>query len=165
MQQGGSNRFNVSLEDLDNALGGFLQIRDPVGTDTVNDESAHGSAFQRINAFEDGFTGGTEKCKTYEDESFNFVPEVFVPGSLDQAEQGNLPFDQVEPLVTANLEGFWNFAFPQVANGKKWTTAKINPFDPAKGVTCGKTTVKGDRPSASTSTALTTTRSASTRRT
>src|SRR5204862_5470798 len=54
VQQGGSKDFTVQLSDLDNAIGGFLLIRDPVGTDTVNDVSAHGSAFQRINAFEDG---------------------------------------------------------------------------------------------------------------
>jgi hypothetical protein len=45
----------------------------------------HGSAFQRLNAFEDGLTGGTETCATYEDETFNFVPELFEPGSLDEA--------------------------------------------------------------------------------
>jgi predicted metalloprotease len=143
VQQGGSQKFKVSLGDLDNALGGFLQIRDPVGTDTVNDESAHGSAFQRINAFEDGLNGGMDKCKTYEDETFNFVPEVFVPGSLDQAQQGNLPFDEVEPLVIKNLEGFWGEALPLLPGGKKWTEAKTNPFDPTAGFTCGKSTVKG----------------------
>ncbi len=144
VQEGGSKAFRVSPEDLDNALGGFLTIRDPVGTDAVNDESAHGSAFQRINAFEDGFTQGTEKCKTYEDESFNFVPDAFEPGSADQQEQGNLPFDQVEPVVTENLGGFWTVAFPMIAKGQKWTEPKINPFDPATGFKCGDKSVSGD---------------------
>jgi predicted metalloprotease len=85
VEEGESNAFKVSLQDLDNALSGFLIIRDPVGIDSVNDESAHGSAFQRLNAFEDGLTGGTETCATYEDETFNFVPELFEPGSLDEA--------------------------------------------------------------------------------
>ncbi len=91
VQAGDSKAFKVTITDLDNAIGGFLLIRDPVGTDTVNDVQAHGSAFQRINAFEDGLQGGTEKCKSYEDETFNFVPEVFDPGTIDQAQQGNLP--------------------------------------------------------------------------
>jgi predicted metalloprotease len=69
---------------------------------------------------------------------------VFEPGSLDQAEQGNLPFEDVEPLVTANLEGFWTVAFPTIANGNKWTEAKINAFDPDEGFKCGNKTVKGD---------------------
>lgn len=146
VQQGGSKAFKVTLTDLDNAIGGFLLIRDPVGTDTVNDVQAHGSAFQRINAFEDGLQGGTAKCKSYEDENFNFVPEVFDPGTIDASQQGNLPFPDVEPLVIANLEGFWTTAWNAVKRqaGSKWTPATINAFDPAQGVTCGGETKKGD---------------------
>lgn len=145
VQGGGVDGLEVTPADLDNAIGGFLLIRDPVGTDTVNDESAHGSAFQRINAFQDGLEGGMEKCKTYEDLAINFVPEVFVPGSQDEAQQGNLPFNEVEPLVIANLEGFWTKAFNVIESGSdNWTTAKTNPFDPRDGVTCGNDTAKGD---------------------
>jgi predicted metalloprotease len=139
---GGSDKFKVELGDLDNALGGFLQIRDPVGTNSIQDESAHGSAFQRINAFEDGLKEGAERCKAYEDGTINFVPEVFDPGSLDEAENGNLPFPQVEPLVIANLEGFWTRAFQDIQ--KEWTTAKTNAFDPETGVSCGDKSEKGD---------------------
>src|SRR3954451_10059856 len=140
--EGGSTKFKVQLSDLDNALGGFLQIRDPVGTDSTTDESAHGSAFQRINAFEDGLQEGPERCKQYEDGTINFVPEVFEPGSLDEAQNGNLKFPEVEPLVIANLEGFWTRAFQDIQ--KEWTTAKTNAFDPEKGVSCGGKSAKGD---------------------
>jgi len=143
VEDGRSKTFKVSLQDLDNALSGFLTIRDPVGIDTVNDESAHGSAFQRINAFEDGLNGGTKTCATYEDETFNFVPEVFEPGSLDEALQGNLPFDDVEPLTVANLEGFWNVAFPLISSGSEWTQAGVNSFAPDDGFTCGSKRYKG----------------------
>src|SRR5581483_3117120 len=143
VQQGNSKAFKVSLADLDSALGGFLQIRDPVGTDSVHDESAHGSAFQRINAFEDGLNGGAEKCKSYETNGFDFVPEVIDQGTIDPT-GGNLPFEKVEPLVIANLEGFWSIAFPQIAGNKRWTAATTNPFDPAKGVTCGDKSFKGN---------------------
>ncbi|MEY2456350.1 MAG: hypothetical protein QOK06_1444 [Acidimicrobiaceae bacterium] len=139
---GGSDKFKVQLADLDNALGGFLQIRDPIGTDSIRDESAHGSAFQRINAFEDGLKDGAARCKAYEDGTINFVPEVFEQGSLDQATQGNLPFPEVEPLVTANLEGFWTRAFQDI--NKTWTKATTNPFDPARGVRCGNKSAQGD---------------------
>src|SRR4051794_6320023 len=137
-----SAKFKVQLSDLDNALGGFLQIRDPIGTDSIADESAHGSAFQRINAFEDGLQEGPDRCKQYEDGSINFVPEVFEAGSLDEAQNGNLKFPEVEPLVIANLEGFWTRAFQDIQ--KPWTTAKTNPFDPEQGVTCDGKTAKGD---------------------
>ena len=140
VQQGASKDFKVELSDLDAALGGFLLIRDPVGTDTVNDVSAHGSAFQRINAFEDGLKDGPESCKTYEQETFNFVPEVFDPGDIEQ--NPDLPFAEVEPLVIANLEGFWTVAFADI--NKTWTKAKINAYDPASGAKCGNETKQGD---------------------
>ena len=140
--EGGSDKFKVQLADLDNALGGFLQIRDPVGTELDQDESAHGSAFQRINAFEDGLKDGAERCKAYEDGDFNVVPEVFEAARPTRPRRGNLPFPEVEPLVIANLEGFWTRAFQDI--NKTWTTAKTNAFDPAKGVTCGDKTAKGD---------------------
>jgi predicted metalloprotease len=143
VQQGGSTSFKVTPADLDAALGGFLLIRDPVGTDPVRDENAHGSAFQRINAFADGLKDGAAKCKTYEDLSFNFVPEV-EQGNLNQAQPPDLPFNEVEPLVIANLEGFWPTAFGAIGGSKRWTPAKTNPFDPARGVTCGAKTFKGD---------------------
>ncbi|MEY2460057.1 MAG: hypothetical protein QOG30_1887 [Acidimicrobiaceae bacterium] len=143
VQQGDSRVFKVSAADLDASLGGFLLIRDPVGTDPVTDENAHGSAFQRINAFADGLKDGAAKCKTYEDLSFNFVPEV-EPGDLAQGQSGDLPFNEVETLVTANLEGFWTAAFVVRGGSKQWTPAKTNPFDPARGVTCGNKTLKGD---------------------
>ena len=143
VQNGGSKDFTVQLSDLDNAIGGFLLIRDPVGTDTVNDVSAHGSAFQRINAFEDGLKGGGDTCKDYENETFNFVPETFDPGDLaDPAAAANLPFPEVEPLVIANLEAFWTNAFRDIE--QQWKAAKINAFDPDEGVSCGKDKTQGD---------------------
>jgi predicted metalloprotease len=143
VQQGGSTAFKATPADLDAALGGFLLIRDPVGTDAVADENAHGSAFQRISAFADGLKEGADKCKTYEDLSFNFVPEV-EPGSLAEGQSGDLPFEEVETLVTANLEGYWPPAFSVIAPSDQWTSANTNPFDPARGVTCGNETFKGD---------------------
>jgi len=138
--EGNSDLFELSLGDLDSAIGGFLKIRDPIGTDVVS-ASAHGSAFQRINAFEDGLMSGAERCKDYEDGSFNVVPEVFTD-TADLEAGGNLPFDQVEPLVLPDLERFWSTAFVDI--GLEWTQATINAYDPDEGVECGDETAKGD---------------------
>ena len=142
VQQGRSNAFEVTPADLDASLGGFLLIRDPVGTDVVADENAHGSAFQRINAFADGLNEGADKCKGYEEFSFNFVPEV-EPGALEE-QALDLPFGEVEALVTANLEGFWTAAFPLIAPSERWAQARTNPFDPEQGVACGDVSFEGD---------------------
>lgn len=140
---GNSKLFDLKLSDLDSALGGFLQIRDPVGFDSVNDPQGHGSAFQRINAFEDGLTGGGETCKAYADGTFTVVPDTFTD-EADYQNQGNLPFDQVEPLAIRNLEAFWTKAIADV--GKAWTTLRTNAYDPATDtVTCGADSAKGDK--------------------
>lgn len=143
VQDGGSNEFEVTAADLDASLGGFLLIRDPVGTDVVGDENAHGSAFQRVSAFADGLREGTEKCKTYEALSFNFVPEV-EPGSLDEAQSFDLSYDAVEPLVTNNLDAFWIAAFGAIAPSGRWTLPNLNPFDPETGISCEETSFEGD---------------------
>jgi predicted metalloprotease len=140
--EGNSQLFELKLSDLDSALGGFLQIRDPVGFDSINDPNGHGSAFQRINAFEDGLTGGGDACKAYADGTFTVVPEVFTD-ETDYENQGNLPYDQIEPLTLRNLEAFWTKAIADI--GKAWTTLKTNAYDPdTDTVKCGSDTAKGD---------------------
>ena len=50
-----------SLDDLDKAIAGFLELRDGVGTDAA-DPAAHGTGFDRIGAFIEGFEQGLERC-------------------------------------------------------------------------------------------------------
>jgi predicted metalloprotease len=139
--EGHSNLWELKLSDLDQALGGFLQIRDPVGTDTVNDASAHGSAFQRINAFEDGLSEGADRCKDYESGNITFVPETFT-SETDYANSGNLPLHQLEPAVAQNLDAFWAKAFTDIS--KSWTALSAYPFNPdTEKVACGSESATG----------------------
>ncbi|MGQ0617691.1 MAG: neutral zinc metallopeptidase [Acidimicrobiia bacterium] len=139
--EGGSSRFRATDADLDNALGGFLQIRDPLGTDFGTDPNAHGSAFQRIGAFEEGLRQGAAHCQGYEEEGRSFIPEDF-NDTIDFLNEGNLPYAQVEPLVVANLNAFWSRVF--VGAGATWAEPAIEAFDPDDGVRCGPRTFKGD---------------------
>ncbi len=52
----------VRAPELDDVLRGYLQLRDPVGTG-LNEQSAHGSYFDRVSAFQEGFTDGVEACR------------------------------------------------------------------------------------------------------
>ena len=54
--------------ELDDLLRGYLQLRDPVGT-ALNEESAHGSYFDRVSAFQEGFDDGAQACRD------NFGPD------------------------------------------------------------------------------------------
>ena len=49
--------FDVSSKDLDAALAGILDLRDTPGTSDI-DPNAHGSGFDRVGAFQDGFDTG-----------------------------------------------------------------------------------------------------------
>lgn len=61
--EGKSPRFTLSTADgLDHVLAGIITTRDPVmDSDTENDDE-HGSALDRISAFQMGFLSGTPAC-------------------------------------------------------------------------------------------------------
>ncbi|OBK15040.1 peptidase [Mycobacterium asiaticum] len=62
---GKSPRFTLSTADgLDHVLAGIITTRDPVmDADSQNDDE-HGSALDRISAFQMGFVTGTQACAT-----------------------------------------------------------------------------------------------------
>ncbi|HXY91570.1 MAG TPA: neutral zinc metallopeptidase [Acidimicrobiia bacterium] len=100
-----SDTFNLKPGELDQALSGYLYFRDPTGTSPAQ-QGAHGSAFDRISAFNDGFTGGAKQCKNYET-SPPIVTEIPFTSSSDQARQGDLPFADLLPLVRRDLDDYW----------------------------------------------------------
>jgi len=59
-----SENITLSPGDLDEAIAGFVVFRDAPGT-PEEDPEAHGSAFQRIGAFQDGVINGAEACVVY----------------------------------------------------------------------------------------------------
>jgi predicted metalloprotease len=99
---------DVSLpidRDLDVALAGFLEFRDPPGVDPSH-EGAHGNAFDRVSAFQDGFEDGTDRCAGYEDEP----PEVTETGFTSQedyANGGDLPLAEAIDLIRPDLDDYW----------------------------------------------------------
>lgn len=90
---------------LTGAIGGFLSYADPVGV-TAQAEGAHGSGFDRVGAFQDGYVNGAARCVTY---AKSLPPTFALPftSAADYANGGNLPFDEVEPLMVADLDRFW----------------------------------------------------------
>lgn len=117
---GGSDVLQVSVDDLDSAVAGFLSLRDAPGTPT-SDPSAHGSAFDRVGAFQDGFLNGAERCAEYED-IFESGGSTAIPLEFTSEEDfqsgGNAPFDPNEEgnifdLTFGSLETFWSQAMEQ----------------------------------------------------
>lgn len=134
--------FGASGESLDDAIGGFLELRDSVGVGG-GDPQAHGSGFDRVSAFQQGFEGGNAVCTTYEDDPPAVVAIPF--GSrADLGREGNLPLAElIEPLLL-DLESFYTAMFDDL--GEVWTPiADVVPVDPATDVVdCGDETISGD---------------------
>ncbi len=134
--------FSTEDDALDQAVAGLLELRDALGV-AADDPQAHGSGFDRVGAFQDGYERGPSTCATYEDEP---PPVVAMPFSSfdDQVQGGNLPLDQlIEPLV-ADLESFFTALLDEL--GATWDPVDdIVPLDPATDVVdCGSRRIEGD---------------------
>ena len=91
--------------DLDVALAGMISVADQVGTQPTSGR-AHGSAFDRITAFQQGFDNGANRCATWLKDHPDFV-EIPFSDVQDLSTGGNLPLDELIPLVTADLDAYW----------------------------------------------------------
>jgi predicted metalloprotease len=110
---GTDTALHLSTADLDRALAGFLQLRDPSGVDGGQD-GAHGNAFDRVSAFQDGLQSGAEACKAYT-RTPPEVTETAFTSYADQATNGDLPLDQALPLLEQSLDGYWSQTVPSAA--------------------------------------------------
>lgn len=141
---GDSEVLAVTIDDLDLAVAGFLTLRDAVGT-PANDPAAHGSAFDRVGAFQDGFLNGVERCAEYEeiyDRGGSTVIDLQFRSEEDFQRRGNAPFDpaidgNIFALTLGSLEAFWTDALP-AQFGVEWEplapddqVIAVDPSDPA----------------------------------
>jgi predicted metalloprotease len=144
--EGRSKRFKLELDSLDKAIAGFLDLRDEVGGD-ASDPQAHGTGFDRIGAFTEGFGQGLDRCRDYPDlydAGELVVVEVPFTDREDFERGGNLPLDQIVDLATEDLEQFWTVVFGEL--GQTWDPVDlVSPLDPETDeVTCGDETYRGD---------------------
>jgi predicted metalloprotease len=146
VEEGGSEFFEVTLDDLDKAVAGFLELRDGVGT-AAADPAAHGTGFDRIGSFVDGYRLGLEHCAGFPEAGASgelVVVEVPFTDLDDFQRGGNLPLSELAPLLEADLENFWSTVFDE--QGRTWRPLRaIVPFDPEAGeITCGDETFQGE---------------------
>jgi predicted metalloprotease len=111
VREAGDRSFVVDGPTLDRAVAGFLELRDTPGT-SVADPGAHGSAFDRIRAFQEGVDGGAEACADYtpSDVASRLVDLRFTT-TEDLASGGNLPLQEAFDTVVADLSDFWEAAY------------------------------------------------------
>ena len=125
--------------DIRTGLIAMITVRDPVGIDQLT-PGGHGSAFDRVGAFQVGFTEGPQRCVELIEDPLPLAPNEFVPGSRDERNQGNLPFGyddgQIVDLVVDDLNAFWPEAV--AAEGGELAPLTVTPVDAASDIECAE---------------------------
>ncbi|HET9143673.1 neutral zinc metallopeptidase [Actinophytocola sp.] len=114
---GKAAHLQVGKDRLDSALESLITFRDPIGTDQ-GDKGAHGDAFDRVSAFQDGYDQGLKLCADMSVANRKFTLRGFTDAG-DAERGGNLPFDQLVKSMTEDLNSFFNTTVTQA--GKRWT--------------------------------------------
>jgi predicted metalloprotease len=117
----------VRTPELDDVIRGFLFLRDDVGSDPEGTQ-AHGSYFDRVSAFYEGFDGGVQPCRDDFGTDRVFTAATF--STTDVANQGNAPYDDIVGWIGQTLPLFWESIFPD-AFGKEFEPPALEAFDSA----------------------------------
>jgi predicted metalloprotease len=114
---GASDLIQLGESDVRGALITMVAVRDPVGVDQFA-PGGHGSAFDRVGAFQEGFREGPGRCAELLDEPLPLMPNRFQT-LTDRANDGDLPFGygdgQIVPLVVDALNEYWSHEMDRAA--------------------------------------------------
>ena len=128
--------FDVTSGDLDDALAGILEVRDTPGK-LKFEEDAHGSGFDRVGAFQDGYDNGLARCKDYRDDD-PIVLQLPFNDAEDAARGGDAPYDSIVNGVPYDLEDYWTQVYPELTGGQAWPPlGGIEAFSPDSAPMCG----------------------------
>src|SRR4029079_11115114 len=111
----------------------------PVGTDQFV-EGGHGSAFDRVGAFEEGFTKGAKRCSELLDDPLPLMPNQF-QSQQDFQREGNASYDcsddsnpdctPAPQFLSEDLNNFW-----QTELGDQYPTLTETPTDNVDSFSC-----------------------------
>ena len=97
--------------DVRAGLIAMTEVSDPVGFDQFL-PGGHGSAFDRVGAFQVGFNNGPALCSEVLDDPLPLVPNEFTVSDVQQATPGDAPFgyDEEELLefIPTDLNQYWD---------------------------------------------------------
>ena len=110
----------------------MIYFKDPVQLSGDTSGNAHGTGFDRVGAFQDGFAGGPKRCSTFFTENRQLVNIPFTP----DLNGGNLPMVDPNPgkdgpqdivtLLPKSLQGYW--AALTASNKVNFTAPKFAAF-------------------------------------
>jgi len=131
---GHSDAFRgLGPDQLDGTVAGMLSVRDQPGS-SAQSPQAHGNAFDRIRAFQEGYEQGPRRCAAYRPGT---IPITEIPFSdpTDYSTGGNLPYAEAVRLLSGDLQAYWTSTFPRLGGGA-WKPLRVVPYDPAPRPTC-----------------------------
>ena len=134
---GGSDLITFDDADVRAGLVAMINVRDPIESAGLTDPDAHGTGFDRVGAFQDGFEGGVLRCKTFftEDRLNNLID---IPFDISDDNAGNLPLiddgildptdgpQDIITLIPGSLNFFWTDL--AAANNVPFTAPALQPF-------------------------------------
>lgn len=110
----------VTDRDITAALLALVQLGDRPGGNP-SDAYAHGSAFDRVSAFQDGFLGGVSPCVDYEANEPLPLQFGFTIEELSRPNPSDFPFDdEMFELLNRDLDVFWGAVLTT-----RWTTPRV----------------------------------------
>jgi predicted metalloprotease len=118
---------------LDRTVAGLLSLRDQPGVSAEAPE-AHGNAFDRIRALQEGYEQGAARCATYSTANLP-VTEVPFTNAREASTGGDLPYAEAVSGVSADTQSYWSRAYPELT-GRAWAQLRVTPFDPARPPDC-----------------------------
>ncbi|GAA2650550.1 neutral zinc metallopeptidase [Paractinoplanes durhamensis] len=127
VQAGRSTAFKKpSATQVDNTVAGILMLRDQPGTPALAD-GAHGNAFDRVRALQEGVQQGAKKCAGYSAGNLQ-VTEVPFSTEEEAATGGELPYAQAVNALAKDAEEFWTRTFRELPGGGDWPQLGVEPF-------------------------------------
>jgi predicted metalloprotease len=108
-----SNLLVLEPGDLDIGIAGYLQFRDPPGADPAQ-QGAHGTAFDRVNAFQEGFEQGPGRCAEYVDNRGKVaagLPPVIDLQFEDPTDDGDVNLNRAIIFTDQLLDAYWPQAY------------------------------------------------------
>ena len=123
--------ISFSDQDVRSGLVAMITVRDPIGIDTL-EPGGHGSAFDRVGAFQTGFIDGPERCSQLIDDPLPLVPNTFQPDSPPTT--GNSAFESVATFIPPDVQQYWDAALTSA--GGTMPALTVVPVQSASEVSC-----------------------------
>lgn len=121
---GRAEHTTLRVAELDQVVLGFIGLRDPVGSDP-DDDSAHGSGFDRLSGFYAGYEGGVGSCRDDFGEDRLFIATEFLTED-DLENEGNAAYDEIGEITGTTLPAFYGTVFPGL--GEQFSPPAVEAF-------------------------------------